>query len=373
MSMYIFAISLFSVFAFLEVFNRDIMAKYKIIFAFICYVFFIFHDGLRWETGTDWIPYTETFENITGNFNFEGSLMEPGYLLLLYVCRTISDDYTFYLIVHAIIFYTLFFICIFKVSNYPFVSILIFYMITLPYLGMNRQFLAMAIVSLGLVFLLQGHKTYYFLCIFLGLFFHSTAILGIAAIFVNRRIPYKYLLIALAIALIISFSGVLDTVSNLSALAINQASGTRIDYYSENTGDTSLVATVLSLIKKLLWVSLLMIFDKKIENKNKEYNLAFNLYFLGCIMYVLFNGTMFQIIVSRALIYYNIMEMFIVPYVLTIFKANYGKLLIMFVLVAYCWINIQKGFDNYKVMHLDDLFVPYKGIFINTDYVRQSH
>ncbi len=371
--MYFFAIGLFSVFAFLEVFNRELMAKYKIIFAIICYAFLIFHDGFRWETGTDWIPYSETFDEITGNFNFEDSLMEPGYLMLLYVCRTITDDYSFYLIVHAIIFYSLFFACIFKLSDYPFVSLLLFYTITLPYLGMNRQFLAMALFGIGLVFLLRGQKLYFVLCIILGSLFHSTAILGLTALFVRRRIPYKFLLIALGAVLIISFSGVLTHISNLSALAINDATATRINDYSNLDTDLSPLSTILSLIRKLLWVSVLMIFDAKVEHKDIRYYTAFNLYFIGCLMYVLFNGTMFQIIVSRALIYYNIMEMFLVPYALTIFKANYGKLIIMFVLVAYCVVNIYKGFSNYKAMGFDDLFVPYKGIFINTDYVRQSH
>ena len=54
----------------------------------------------------------------------------------------------------------------------------------------------------------------------------------------------------------------------------------------------------------------------------------------------------------------------------TIFHQNYGKLLIMFVLIAYCFINIYKGFSNHG--ENTDYFTPYKGLFINTDYVRQN-
>lgn len=139
------------------------------------------------------------------------------------------------------------------------------------------------------------------------------------------------------------------------------------------TNDLSIVSIIFSLIRKLLWISLLMIFDKKVDDKDDSYYTFFNMYFLGSIFYVLFNGTPLQIIVSRALIYFNIMEMFLIPYVLTIFKPNYGKLLIMFVLVAYCYINIKKGFDNFAIEGKFDLFEPYKGLFINTDYVRQTH
>ena len=62
--------------------------------------------------------------------------------------------------------------------------------------------------------------------------------------------------------------------------------------------------------------------------------------------------------------------MFIILYVLTIFKQNYGKLIIMIVLIAYCVVNIYKGFSNYG--ENTDYFTPYKGLFINTDYVRQN-
>ena len=134
--------------------------------------------------------------------------------------------------------------------------------------------------------------------------------------------------------------------------------------------DVSVVSTIFSLFRKLIWIALLMIFDKYVEHKSKLYYTFFNLYFLGSIFYVLFNGTMLQVFVSRALLYYNLMEIFIVPYVLTLFRPNYGKLVIMFTLTAYCWINISKGFLNYG--EGTDYFEPYKGIFINTNYARQD-
>ncbi len=51
--------------------------------------------------------------------------------------------------------------------------------------------------------------------------------------------------------------------------------------------------------------------------------------------------------VGRALMYFNVGEMFIVPYVIYLFKPNYGKLATMIVLSLYVAINVDKGFSNY--------------------------
>ncbi len=373
--MYILAILLFSSLAFLNVFNKEIVDKYKVIFAFVCFIFLIFHDGLRWETGTDWLPYTQAYEDMANGIEYVNytNQFESGYLMLFALSYFISDEYTVYLIIHAVIFYTLFFICIFKLSKYPFVSILVFYMVTLPYLGMNRQFIAMSIYAIGLIYLAKGQRYYYLLFIAIAFFFHHSVAIAATAVFFNKKIRNRYLLIVLGIALAISFSGIIKTLSTGLALVLNGSMEDKADAYTNMTNDLSIVSIIFSLIRKLLWISLLMIFDKKVDDKDDSYYTFFNMYFLGSIFYVLFNGTPLQIIVSRALIYFNIMEMFLIPYVLTIFKPNYGKLLIMFVLVAYCYINIKKGFDNFAIEGKFDLFEPYKGLFINTDYVRQTH
>ena len=373
--MYIFAIILFACFAFLEIFNKDFTERNKIILALICFMFLIFHDGLRWETGTDWIPYSNTYDffNIGYSYASDMTNFEPGYLCLMGASHLISDDYTVYLVIHALIFYTIFFFFIFKLSNFPFVSILLFYTITLPYLGMNRQFIAMAIYAIALIFLIQKKRMLYLLFIFIAYFFHHSAIIAVFAIFFNKKIPNKYLIGVLSLALIIAMSGIINKLSPAAALILGGDLGNKADIYTNMTNNTSIISTILSLIRKFIWIALILIFKDKIDDKDQKFNLFFNLYILSCIIYVLFNNTPLQIIISRALIYYNIAEIFIVTYALTIFKPNYGKLILMCVLTLYCGINIQKGFSNYAKEGFYDLFEPYKGIFINTDYVRQTH
>lgn len=368
--MYTFAILLFSVFALLEVFNKNIVEKYKSVFAFICYTFLIFHDGFRWQTGSDWNVYYETFQDIIFNTNNASSSFEPGYYLLFYLIRLITSNYTIYLVIQAIIFYSLFFICIFKLSNYPFISILLFYMIIVPYMGMNRQFLAMAIYAIGLIFLSRNQKLYFIISIIVAVLFHRTAVFGLFALIANKNINRKYLIAAMSIALLVAFSGIVSKVTSGLMIVSDSVSADKANAYINSADKISIISTILSLTRKLIWIILLIAFDSRIQNKPKYYYTFFNLYFSGLILYVICNGTPLQIIVSRGLLYFNILEIFMVPYVLMLFKNNYGKILIMVILIIYCFINVYKGFSNYG--EGNDYFVPYKGLLINQSYERQD-
>ena len=61
--MYFAIIGFISFFVFLEMFNKFIIEKYKYVFAFTCFALLVFQDGFRWETGTDWDPYTISLKN----------------------------------------------------------------------------------------------------------------------------------------------------------------------------------------------------------------------------------------------------------------------------------------------------------------------
>ena len=369
--MYTIAILLFSTLALIEVFNKEITEKYKMAFALVCYSFLIFHDGFRWETGTDWDAYQYIFGYIS-NIGYEDSTIEPGYMLLISSIKVIFEDYSIYLIIHAILFYTAFFYVIFKLADFPFTTLLIFYMIIIPYLGMNRQFLAMAIFGIALIELVERRKWAFCLLIFMALLFHRTAILAFPILLLQWNIPKKYIIVGLVICLLISASGILNSISMALSLYIGSedTTGKKLDIYMSEDKQLSTISTLLSLAKKLFWLFLILIFEPIIENKNRKYYILRNIYACSALIYILFNGTALQIIVSRGLLYYNLAEMFMIPYVLTIFKQNYGKLVVMFILIAYCVINIYKGFSNYG--EDTDYFVPYKGLFINTDYVRQN-
>lgn len=367
--MYITVIGIFSVLAVLEVFNKEITDRYKLMFVCICFSVLVFQDGFRWETGTDWDPYHSFFEELTLTTQIEDADFDIGYVLFTYAIRTLTEDYTVFLLVFAVLFYSAFFYLIFKLSDYPFVSLLIFYMGTVCYMGMNRQFLAMCFYAIGLVALVDGRKKNFVQMVLLGAFFHKTILLGLLALFLRKRINRLVIIPILVLVVLIAASGIINRLPLGIFAILGEQAGDKMEYYSLNHDETSMASMLLATVRRLIWIVPLMLFDTKIQNKPKSYELMFNLYLIGTIFYILFNGTILQILVSRALIYYNVMEMFLVPMALTIIKASYEKLLIMFLLVGYVCFSIFRGFAAYG--EGTDYFLPYKGIFINTDYNRQ--
>ena len=367
--MYFIIIAVISVFMLLEMFNTEIVKKYKYLFAFVCFALLVFQDGFRWETGTDWEPYYNFFQELTINNNaVEDTEFDIGYVTFSYLIRIFTDNYSAFLIAFAILFYSGFFYFIFKISDSPFMSLLIFYMATVYYMGMNRQFLAMIFYALGLFYLIHGSKFKFLVMIVLGALFHKTILIGLAALFLRKKISNIVLLPILTLTIIIAASGVINKLPLGVFALLGENAGTKMEYYSLNGDATSMTSMILATIRRLIWIVPLLILDKKLD-KPQGYELIFNLYLIGTLFYMLCNGTILQIVVSRALIYFNIMEMFLVPILFKQLKPNYGKLAITFVLIGYVCLYTLKGFHGYG--EGTDYFLPYKGIFINTDYHRQ--
>lgn len=367
--MYFIIIAIIAVFMFLEMFNKDIVEKYKYVFAFICFTLLVFQDGFRWETGTDWDPYHNFFEELTISIQPDDSEFDIGYILFSYIIRIITDNYTVFLTVFAVLFYSAFFYFIFKMSDFPFTSLLIFYMGTVYYMGMNRQFMAMMFYAIGLVGLVNGKKMQYIALLIIGAFFHKTILMGLIALFLSKKLNNIIIVSILLATILIASSGIINKLPIGIFAVLGDQAGDKMEYYSINGDATSMASMILATIRRLIWIVPLLIFDNRIVDKPKGYYLFFNLYLIGTVFYILCNGTILQIIVSRALIYFNIMEMFMVPVVFSLLKPNYGKLIASFVLAAYVTLFTYKGFIGYG--ERTDYFLPYKGIFINTDYTRQ--
>lgn len=372
--MYIFTLGILSILSLIEIFNKDIVEKRKIYFLLLAFSLLVFHDGFRWQTGCDWDAYSSYFENFFKEIQVRGDVasFEPLYNLFMMSIRIFTDNYSVYLIIHALIFYVMVFWGVFKLSPTPFTSLMLLYMIIVPYMGTNRQLLVLGLYFIALYFL-QDRKWLVFVIIILtGFYVHHSALLCLVALLCCKKIKLMYLAIAFGVALLISFSGIINLLSPLLLpLVSDDQFYNKMDVYNNlRTYEVSSIVSMLSLARKMIWLLILICFDQRIKNKDTFYNISFNMYFIGILFYVLFNGTVWQQLIARGMMYFSVMEIFIIPYVLALLRPNYGKLCVVLLLPLYCWLNITKGFSNYGKE--TDYFQPYKGLFINTDYVRQN-
>jgi hypothetical protein len=141
----------------------DILIKFnkisRLIFYWGVYIFVVIQVGLRWETGTDWDAYLTNF-NLTDSIDIVlvNALtgFELGYGLFTLVFRSISTNYTFFLLIIAIIYNFLFFDFNFRFSPFPFLSLLLIYTSTMGVLGSHRQLIALGLCLFSLKYLIGG-------------------------------------------------------------------------------------------------------------------------------------------------------------------------------------------------------------------------
>ncbi|TDX00067.1 EpsG family protein [Dinghuibacter silviterrae] len=350
-------------FAFYDLFLKS--GKYY--FVYICFVvaWLIFHDGFRWGVGTDWEVYHNYFSECLDRTE-EG--FEPGYVLLSKAIRSITDNYSVFLIVHAIIVYSLVSYTIIKYSVSPLLSYFLFYCIMLTYMGMNREYISFAICVFSFRFILERRIWPFLLCIFVAFWFHLTAIMFVFAYFLNRPISTKVMIWVLGAAVAISLSGILNKLP-LNLVLVGGAVGDKLDFYSSSYSlETNMLATFLGLLKRCIWVCLAMFFRKGIKNMDDRFNFVFNLYFIGTVVYVIFNNSILQIVVARGLIYYNIAEIFLVPYLVSIFAKGITQRVFFSLICIYCWLVMQKGMNFYKENLDVDIFRPYNSVLVDDQY-----
>lgn len=374
MLVYVFIIVVFAILAFGDVFKQFPDKTYPSLWI-LSFCILVFHDGFRWETGTDWINYSNYFENC---LDLEDSGFEFGYAVLCKVIRLLTSEYTIFLLIYSIALYFLIAISISSYAINPFLSLFFYYCTSLPLLGMNRQFIALGVCLLSIRFIVSRRPLLFCLFIVLASCFHLSALMFLMAYFLNKPRASRFYLLVLLVALGISMSGIMSKLPLNYFVLLGGDVAYKLQYYADDflSGNVHInpLFVLLSLSKRLVWIVLILLCVYNAKKEDVLFVTIFNIYFFALILYIVLNNTILQIFVSRGLLYYNIAEIFIIPYALLAFKMNYGKVLVFLLLIMYGVTNLKKGLDSYAPPGgSTDLFIPYKGVFINTDYNRKDH
>ncbi|PTN02882.1 EpsG-like putative glucosyltransferase [Mangrovibacterium marinum] len=373
--MYIFANLLLILVAGLSVIKR-FSPKTTFSLLLVLFAFLVIHDGLRWETGTDWNNYYRYFTGcLSGNLD-SVYRFDPGYQFINKLIRGITGEYTLFLIFHAIFVYTFLFLSINKYSPYKFVSIFLLYSLMIPFLGMNRQYLTL-VIAVFLIQYIQRQDYFKVITIIVVCFlFHTSILLFIPALFLNRRFSTKTILIALSLSIVIALSGLINKIPSSVFVLLGSSVSSKAEYYMSGIAHkitANPLFTFLAIVKRIFWLIFLIKFRSKLEIENKYFNLLLNMYVVSSMIYLIFNNTIFQIIVERGLLYYNIVEIFLIPLLLSLFKKKLNRIALFGLILIYGIITQIKGINGYVRPGYDDIFRPYKGLFINTDFHRNMH
>lgn len=176
----------------------------------VIWLYLVLLIGLRFEVGGDTLAYMEDYKWRPDLTQWKFSWVdyyEPLYTLLCSVCKTISDEFVFFQIIHSVILNICLFYFIYKSTKYKFSAL--FFCLIYYYLYFSTEILR---ESLAILVFIINYKNYeeenwikYYVGAVIAMMFHISAIILLIFPFVKwMRFNKMYVLIL--IVSIIAFS-----------------------------------------------------------------------------------------------------------------------------------------------------------------------
>ena len=338
--------------------------KLKIPMAFITMILMSLFIGLRWETGTDWFSYKQLFDDLELDWTFLMNVyhFDIGYVIFNAVVRVISDNYTVFLLVNS--FITIYFLykLLVKWSDYPNLSLFIFYSAFMlsQFMGSNRRMMAIVFLLWAFYYLWENKKKSFLLMVFIAFLFHRSSIVGLVLLYMPREMfSIKKSILALFLAFIIGISELpfmlINDVGMILSSFISHPIIDSILYYGETGGDHLVSSTGSLVLQTVLAVtkrSLFLLFYIYIIRKNvidKLTGFIFNIYLIGFIGYLCTVGTFFQMVTA----YFAIIEIILVSRMYGYASVRTKSVFLIFCLL-YGFIQLLSVLNIYP-----ELYMPY--------------
>ena len=369
MEIYIITLFIIFIFGLIDLkFNLSNLQKNRLIY--ITFSIIVVQIGLRWETGTDWNNYYDNFQN-TNEYSevLINALLgyEIGYGTFAFLIKKLFDSYSFFLIVHAVVFYWGIFRTTKKYSPYFFIALMFFYATNLGMIGSNRHLLAIVICLYSLRFVFERKLFNFFAFIGVAFLFHTTAFLFIIYYFLNRNFKTVTVTTVLIISLIIGKTELPFLVFSKYGGLFGELAALKTVAYSESGKDVLAEASlsIFGLIKRLLFIAIFTYNYSLLSKRLYYYKVLYNGYVFGMVIYFLFASSLL-ILVNRGSLYFNIMESLLISCQFLIFSKRLDKAYVYFLLMLISILFLFQSISAYP-----ELFNPYKSLFYNIDYNRK--
>lgn len=341
--------------------------RYKKIFMVAILLICILIGGFR-IIGTDWEQYYTYFmdRNTLNEFSdtHYGLYYEIGFIYLNYIIKCITNEY------YGMLLFLTAAICFFKYKMITKVSkgnlaLIILALNFSYYLGdffPVRQNLAIAITIYSIIFIVKKDLFKFIIAVTIASLFHRSAMIFFPAYWIYyNNISNKKVILVVIISFFIGYSELVSKIINMFAgidlilidklVAYTDSSEVAIGAYVSGT-----VKTILSFSKKIVLFFIFLLVKNKIRKIVKYYDGFFNLFVVSIIISLIFNFSAPEV-GSRASVYYNFVEIFLVASILNLCKKLRYKILIWLVIVLYCFVQYY-----YAIYKFYDIYVPYKSI-----------
>lgn len=331
---------------------------YKNVSLFLGGAFLVLFSALRWETGTDWLPYYEDFLVPNQRHDFE-----PGYVLYVNLIRFFTNNYTIFLIITSLIpVYLLFKTCKNLIKDYELIVIAIAFFYSYYYLGSffgaERRIIAIGILSFSLCYLFTNRMLKASLLIMLAATFHASALIMFLGIFIKKsKVRDQYILLVISMVAFIPLSLFLKNILfEVLKYIPGEVIKAKLNAYIDSPEQYGSLGFG-GILKRSIVVVIFTYVIFKTELKNNEMVISFlKFYLAGISFYLLFSpvSAMFSVMS----IYFTITEIFIWPYVFKKIGGFSRSPVFIFLLIAYLCFQSNSILKSYP-----ELFYPYLSIF----------
>lgn len=184
-------------------FNSFRFNDWKLLQFIACFVPALLISACRGITvGTDTLQYVDatSLMQSMGYKGYENSGMysnyEPGFKLLMYVCTKFSDSSKALIVISSVIIISIPFFVIYKLSNYPALSYVFYFLSTMYYFDLNamRQTMSIAFLFLVIYEVSKDKKVMAFVYLACAVLFHMTALIFVPVLLLAKHKPKKSIL-----------------------------------------------------------------------------------------------------------------------------------------------------------------------------------
>lgn len=294
----------------------------------------------RYGQGSDYFGYNYIFnasssvqDVVQNNGGVHG---EIGFRIL---CTLFNGNYELFII--SISLFQMFMLhkCIKRYDFNPSLSLLIFFptfYLTYFFSGIRQGLILSMFLGYGIEKIKNKEWMKWILFCLLSMSIHTSSIILLIIPFFNKHYDlekrYKILLLCSFIGIILSSSVVVNILGSIPIIG---------KYFIIYSGGG---INVFALFERIITLVLILTLEKYNNIKiDKFMSNLINVYYIGICIYVLLSN--FSIISSRVIVYFKILEIIIIPYLLSI-KSRYRKI-INVIIICMCIMMTLKNIDSY--------------------------
>lgn len=339
----------------------------KIIIFLFCSIFVVL-GGIRWNTGTDWLPYYDGFMNSS---NYYDAVLSPysfewGYGILNYIIFNLTNSYTVFLV-----FFTFLKVCIKykfltqkEFLGYSLLSLYLYFCYALGDIVSTRQLLAVSFTLYSTLFIVKRKFFIFLIFVFLATLIHKSAIIFIFSYYIYwLNIKREMLIGVFFSSLILSVIFSTFSVSNIyipiiSDLSIFSSYQDKIETYSElgSTVYGSIDSTSTNLLGYLKKIFIMLPFLFLRKEADTIHARLFNLIVFGSVIYFVFGSIASDF--KRLGAYFDILEIIVYPYLIYTISNKKTRYILLFL---FCLIMYFRMFSS--VFTFWSLMDPFYTIF----------